>query len=559
MIKIDEGKTKKVVGDTSLFLTFNYDQSIVDFIKSLSGSNYDKKNKQWEIPVTYLSQLLDELCLYDDIELNLLKDKKEKVIEPPSLDVKKLKTKPFDYQLEGIQYGLTHNRWLLLDVPGLGKTLQSIYIAQELKKREKIEHCLIICGISQLKENWRKEIKKHSNLSCTVLGERTTKTGKIVIGGIPDRLNHLKRKIDEYFVITNIETLRDDKILKELKKGKNKFDLIIFDELQAVKTPTSNQAKNFLKLTEPTYKIGMTGTLLTNSPFDAYVPLKWIDAERSTYTNFKYYYGKFGGDFGNILIGYKNIDFLKDMISKYSLRRSKDLLNLPPKTIINEYVEMESSQEKFYEEIKNGVKDQVDKVRLSTANLLALTTRLRQATDFPNILSTNNIPSAKIDRACELVDEIVGNDEKVVIFSTFKETVYELARRLKQYNPVIVTGDIKDEETSKAVDKFQNDKDCKLFIGTHQKAGTGVTLTAARYMIFISVPWTDANYVQAQDRIHRIGTENKVTIYHLITQGTIDERVLEIVEDKGAIADYVIDDKVSEKGLNSLRKYLEEL
>lgn len=559
MIKIDEGKTKKVVGDTSLFLTFNYDQSIVDFIKSLSGSNYDKKNKQWEIPVTYLSQLLDELCLYDDIELNLLKDKKEKVIETPSLDVKKLKTKPFEHQIEGIQYGLTHNKWLLLDCPGLGKSLQAICIAQELKKREKIEHCLIICGISSLKENWRKEIKKHSNLSCTVLGERTTKTGKIVIGGIPDRLNHLKRKIDEYFVITNIETLRDDKILKELKKGKNKFDLIIFDELQAVKTPTSNQAKNFLKLTEPTYKIGMTGTLLTNSPFDAYVPLKWIDAERSTYTNFKYYYGKFGGDFGNILIGYKNIDFLKDMISKYSLRRSKDLLNLPPKIIINEYVEMEPAQERFYEEIKNGVKDQVDKVRLSTANLLALTTRLRQATDYPNILSTNNIPSAKIDRACELAEEIIGNNEKIVIFSTFKETTHELARRLKQYNPVVVTGDIKDEETSKAVDKFQNDEGCKLFIGTHQKAGTGLTLTSARYMIFISVPWTDANYTQAQDRIHRIGTENKVTIYHLITQDTIDERVLEIVEDKGAIADYVIDDKVSEKGLNSLRKYLEEL
>lgn len=559
MIIISEEKTKKVIGETSLFLTFDYNQIIVDFIKSLSGSNYDKKNKQWEIPITYLSQLIDELCFYDDIELKLLKDKKETFIKQSPLNINSFKTKPFDYQIEGIQYGLEHNKWLLLDCPGLGKSLQAIYIAQELKNRENIEHCLIICGISSLKENWRKEIKKHSNLSCTILGERVTKTGKIVIGGIPDRLKHLQNNINEYFVITNIETLREDKILKELKKGKNKFDLVIFDELQAVKTPTSNQARNFLKLTEPLYKIGMTGTLLTNSPFDAYVPLKWIDAERSTYTNFKYYYGRFGGDFGNILIGYKNIDFLKDMISKYSLRRSKDLLNLPPKTIINEYVEMESSQEKFYEEIKNGVRDQVDKVILSTANLLALTTRLRQATDFPNILSTNSIPSAKIDRACELVDEIVGNDEKVVIFSTFKETVYELERRLKQYNPVVVTGDIKDEETSKAVDKFQNDEGCKLFIGTHQKAGTGLTLTAARYMIFISVPWTDANYTQAQDRIHRIGTENKVTIYHLITQDTIDERVLEIVEDKGAIADYVIDDKVSEKGLNSLRKYLEEL
>ena len=78
-------------------------------------------------------------------------------------------------------------------------------------------------------------------------------------------------------------------------------------------------------------------------------------------------------------------------------------------------------------------------------------------------------------------------------------------------------------------------------------------------MIFISVPWTDADYSQAQDRIHRIGTENKVTIYHLITKNTIDERVLEIVQDKGAISDYVVDDKITENGLKSLKKYMETL
>lgn len=89
--------------------------------------------------------------------------------------------------------------------------------------------------------------------------------------------------------------------------------------------------------------------------------------------------------------------------------------------------------------------------------------------------------------------------------------------------------------------------------------GTGQTLTAASYMIFISTPWTDADYIQAQDRIHRIGAKKPVFIYNLITKNTIDERVLEIVQDKGAIADYVIDDKITEKGLESLRKYLEEI
>lgn len=558
MITITENITKKVVGETSLFIEFSYNQIYIDLLKSLSGSYYDKKSKSWEVPITYLAQILDEFCIYDDIELNLLKTKKEIIKKEPKLS--NFKTKPFKYQEEGIKYGLTHNEWLLLDAPGLGKSLQAIYIAQELKKRDNLKHCLIICGVSALKENWKKEILKHSDLSCTILGQKTQKNGKSIIGGIPDRLAHLKTNIEEFFIITNIETLREDNILKELIKGKNQCDLVIFDEIQAVKTPTSQQAKNFLKLKYPKYKIGMTGTLITNSPLDVYVPLRWIGAERSTYSNFKYYYGRFGGDFGNILIGYKNIDVLKDMVDKYSLRRTKDLLDLPPKTIINEYVEMEPQQENFYEEIKNGIRQQVDKVKLNTANLLALTTRLRQATDFPFILTTNkDIKSAKIDRAIELAEQIISNNEKVVIFSSFKETIYELGRRLKQYNPVVVTGDVKDSDTSKAVDDFQTKEEVKLFIATHQKAGTGLTLTKASYMIFVSVPWTDANYTQAQDRIHRIGAKNNVTIYHLITKNTIDERVLEIVQDKGAMSDFIIDDQISEKGIESLRKYLEEL
>lgn len=381
----------------------------------------------------------------------------------------------------------------------------------------------------------------------------------MVIGGIPDRINHLKTKIKEFFVITNIESLRDDNFLKELTKGKNKFDLVIIDELHHVKTPSAQQSSNFLKLQDPSYKIGMTGTLLTNSPLDLYVPLRWIGAERSTFTNFKYYYCKFGGENNNIPVGYKNMDFLKDMIEKYSLRRTKDLLDLPPKTIVNEYVEMSSQQEKFYENIKAGVKQEANKVKLNVTNLLALVTRLRQATDLPKILTTSKIESAKVERAIDIAEQIVSNNEKVVIFSHFKETVYELADRLQKYNPVVVTGDKKDSEVSKAVDDFQNKEDVKVFIATHQKAGTGLTLTKASYMIFISVPWTDANYTQAQDRIYRIGTKKGVTIYHLITKNTIDERVLEIVEDKGALADYIIDDKISQKGIDSLKKYLEEL
>ena len=96
-------------------------------------------------------------------------------------------------------------------------------------------------------------------------------------------------------------------------------------------------------------------------------------------------------------------------------------------------------------------------------------------------------------------------------------------------------------------------------MATWQKGGTGITLTAANNVIFIDTPWTQGVFTQSQDRIHRIGSKNPVFIYHLITKDTIDERVREIVSDKGAIADYIIDDEITEAGLNSLRKYITEL
>ena len=127
------------------------------------------------------------------------------------------------------------------------------------------------------------------------------------------------------------------------------------------KSPTSQQGKNLLKLSAP-YQLGMTGTVLMNSPQDAYVPLKWIGEEKSTQSLFTHYYCKFGGMFGNELQGYRHLDVLQDCLSKCSLRRKKDLLDLPPKTIIHEYVDMNDAQAKFYDDIKQGIIDEVDKV-----------------------------------------------------------------------------------------------------------------------------------------------------------------------------------------------------
>lgn len=557
MIYVTERQTNKLPGITSLFVHFDYNRSIVDEIKVLENSIFDKETKEWEVPIGQLSELIDRCCLFDDISITTLPNDEKKNIK---YDLTQYKTRPFPYQEDGIQFGLNHDSWLLLDPPGLGKTLQTIYIAQELKLRYGIEHCLIICGINTLKTNWKNEIEKHSDLSCRILGQRTTRRGRVVVDGIPERIKQLQEPIDEFFVITNIETLRDDTIIKLLRKNsKNKFDMVVVDEIHTTKNPTSAQGKNLLKLNGARFKIGATGTLLMNNPLDMYVPLKWIGADRSTYTNFKYYYCRYGGIFGNELVGFKNIDTLKSQLDKYSLRRSKDILSLPPKTIINEYVDMNTSQMNFYDNIKDGIISQVDKVKMSTANLLAMIARLRQATVLPSMLTTEPIQSSKIIRAVDLAEQILNGGDKVVIFSTFKQPVYELYDHLEKFGAVIGTGDSKDADIENAIYNFQNNDNVRVFLGTWSKCGTGITLTQARYMIFLDTPWTNSAYEQAQDRIYRIGTSKPVFIYNLIANESIDERVLEIITDKKYLSDYVIDGDISPQGLESLRKYIEEL
>ena len=113
----------------------------------------------------------------------------------------------------------------------MGKSLSLIKLAEELKEREGIEHCLIICGLNSLKRNWKSEIKKCSNLDSIIIGEYISKKGTVYTKSIAERIEQLKNPIKEFFVIINIESLRDEKIVDAIMKGKNKFQMIGFDEM----------------------------------------------------------------------------------------------------------------------------------------------------------------------------------------------------------------------------------------------------------------------------------------------------------------------------------------
>ena len=558
MIKIEERECEKLSGLTSLFLSFDYNEEIINAIKQITDVYlFNKKTKEWEIPVTYLSKLLDNLNAFDAIDISLYPTKESSL--KPVKTILNYKLKPFKHQLEAIEFGLQHPRFLLLDDMGLGKTASIIHIAEERKARGQIKHCLIVCGIATLRGNWRKEIKLHSDESFRIIGEKINTKGNATYTTIRERTAELLKPIDEFFLIVNIETLRSEEFIDAINYGPNEIGMIVVDEIHRANNTKSQQGHNLLKLTSP-YEIGATGTLLTSAPINAYLPLKWLGVDKSNLTNYKRQYCEFGGFGGHEIIGYKNLEILKDEIDSNSLRRTKDILpDLPEKTIIKELVTLSDEHRKFYNDVKKGVKEECDKINLNTSNLLSLVTRLRQATACPQILTTSNIRSSKLDRCVELAEDLISKGEKVVVFSTFKESVKYLAEYLKEYDPLICTGDSSEVDISNNVDLFQKDPSKKLIIATHQKMGTGITLNAASYMIFIDTPFNASEFNQSCDRIYRIGTKRPVFIYNLICEGTVDERVAQIISKKQAISDYIIDDRLTNDGLNILKDYILDL
>lgn len=557
MIYITEAKPKKLSGLSSLFISFKYNPDVVSAIKSSDKYVFDKKTFEWEVPLTSLAFLLDALTYLDDITLKLQAEEKQKDLLYPVLSHE---YPPFEHQVEGITFGLQHDDWLLLDSPGMGKTLQMIYLAEELKAQKGLEHCLIICGINTLKANWKKEIQKYSTLSCRILGEKISKKGRVTYGSIKERAAELVAPSDAFFLILNVEALRSDEIMEALKNTKNNIGMIVLDEAHKCKSPSSQQGAHLLKLTNYEHKIGLTGTLIMNKPIDAYTALKWIGVEKANLSNFKSQYCVYGGFGGHQIIGYKNLDLLKAEIESCSLRRKKeDLKDFPPKTVITELVEMDDPHRKFYEAIQNGIKDECDKIELNFSNVLALSTRLRQATTCPSILTTTPIISSKIQRAVDLVEEIGADGDKVVIMSTFKETLNTLKELLKEYNPLLGTGDLSDDEVSKNIDLFQSSPKYKVFLGTTSKCGTGINLNAASYMICCDMPWTPALQEQVEDRINRINNTKPAFIYRLVCQNTIDEVVANILDVKQAVSDYIVDDKNDAAVMNILKNYILDL
>ena len=557
----------------SAFVSFEYDSNLVSIIKSMGTRVYIPDKKTWEIPESAVPMLMSRLHDYDVLLRGEMRhETPESHAQLPSGFV--FTTKPYKHQMEGVIYGLEHESFLLGDDQGLGKTKEIIDLAMCRKQTDGLKHCLIICGINGNKYNWADEVKIHSREDSWILGTRFTKRPpiKMIEGSTKDKMEDLNNVPHQFFWITNIETLRGGSF-KE-KQGKRTvirfpiaekiqelcdrgiIGMIAFDEAHKAKNPDSQQGKALLSIDCKGPKIPMSGTFVLNNPLDLYLPLRWSGFETHSFYAYKQHYCKMGGFGGKEIVGYKNLDELRSMVSKVMLRRVKgDVLDLPPKVHTIEWVDAYPEQKSLYKDVRDQVRDNIDKVKVHPDPLSEML-RLRQVTGYPGILSSTVTKSAKMDRMEELVEDEVSVGGKAIIFSNWSEMTNVIRNKLKKYNPAYITGEVGSVQRMEEKDRFQNDPNCKVMIGTIGALGTGFTLTAAQLVIFVDEPWNRGIKDQAEDRAHRIGTRGTVRIVTILTRDTVDEGVYNLVQKKGKMADLLVDGKVDGKNVDNVLSYL---
>ncbi len=434
----------------------------------------------------------------------------------------------FPYQVQGIKFLISNKSALLADQMGTGKTVQSTTALRILFIKGEVKKALIVVP-SNLITVWEEHLKKWAP-EIQFITVRDTKEGRKVLW-----------KVKSHVYLISYDTLKNDyKFEKQmLKKFAEDLDIILLDEAHNIKNPDAKKSKAVRFISRfAKYRWALSGTPLQNNLKELLSIYSFLFPDRE-------------------IKGSISPDEAKELIKPVMLRRLKrDVLSqlpekLPPEV---EKLELTPIQKNEYEYILgketerlnslvDRYKDQKNFNFIMKQNIISAIQKLRQICNFPS----KSIESPKMYRLREIILELIKNEEKVVVFTNFvKEGLEKIVKNLKMYiNPeyiVVYHGKMSHEEKRKAVENFQNNPKKYIFIGTITSAGEGLTLTQASYAVFFDLHWNPAKIWQAEDRIHRIGQTKRVNIYNLVMKGTIEEKILQKLEEKKKLIENVIDD-----------------
>ena len=464
-----------------------------------------------------------------------------------------LKVDLLPYQLDGIAFAAGAGRAILADEMGLGKTIQGIGVAEFLAQFADIRKVLIVCPAS-VKSQWRSEILRFSGRQAT-----------LVLGGAGERAAQYQG--DCFFTICNYEQVLRDIIAIE----RATWDLIILDEGQRIKNWEAKTTQT-MKSLRSRFALVLSGTPLENRLDDLFSVVEFIDARRLG-PAFRFFNRHRVTDEKGKVIGYRDLDVLRENLQPVLLRRTRNMVmkELPQRTtqVIRisptaEQLEIDGAQMRIVSSIvSKPYISEMDLLRLQKALLLA---RMNADSTF---LVDKHEPgySSKLDRIEELFDELAGEEtRKVVLFSEWTTMLGLIERRIERFQLgyVRLDGSVPQKKRQQLVQQFQHDSKCRLFMTTNAGA-TGLNLQAANTVINVDLPWNPAILEQRIARAHRMGQKNPVHVYVLVTEETIEEKLLGTLSAKHdlALAALDMESKVREvalsSGMEELKRRLEVL
>ena len=460
-----------------------------------------------------------------------------------------------DYQIQGFcwlkklqKYGFGG---ILADEMGLGKTVQLLSLLLSEKEEGRPCHTLIVCPASLI-FNWYNEIRKFTPELRSVM----------VIGSAAERASVLEEHSDYDILITSYDLLRRD----YAQYGPIEFTFEILDEAQYIK---NQQTKNALAVRSihSLTRYALTGTPIENRLSELWSIFSFL------MPGYLYDYSEFRDRFEMPIVkddDTKTADKLRAMIAPFILRRrKKDVLpELPDKLEETVFVRLEGEQRKLYDawtarllEQLSGQSDEA--YAQNKIEILSQLLRLRQICCSPDLVYEDyKGGNAKLDACMEYIQQALEGGHKMLIFSQFTSMLEIIAERLKAENRAFyrITGDTPKQERADLVEKFQDEtqNDTRIFLISLKAGGTGLNLTAADIVIHYDPWWNLSVQNQATDRTHRIGQNNVVSVFRLITENTIEENILRLQQAKGDLAERILDTEKASFG-NLTREELLEL
>ena len=456
-----------------------------------------------------------------------------KELDPPAT----LKAILRPYQVAGYQWlnYLKEIKWggILADDMGLGKTVQALSFLEHYRLENGSIKALVVCPTTLI-YNWENEIKKFTpGLSY-----------RIHHGAARTRL--LEELLDHDVTITTYGTLRSDiKLLTSVR-----FDYVVLDESQAIKNPASKVTKA-ASLLHAKNRLCMSGTPLQNNTFDIFAQMNFLNPGMLGTMEF------FRNEFAVPIDKFGEQDrkeHLKKILYPFILRRTKEQVakDLPEKQEMILWCEMEDDQRRIYDAYRNEFRDKIlgtiqeQGIQRSQLTILQGLMKLRQICDSPAILNEEEKfenHSIKLD---ELAREIVENigDHKALVFSQFlgmlaliRAKMDELGVKYEYFD-----GSTTAPDREKAIQRFQNEEEVRVFLISLKAGGVGLNLTAADYVYIVDPWWNPAVEQQAIDRTHRIGQTKNIFAYRMICRDTIEDKILQLQEKKRTLAKELIAD-----------------